>query len=276
MRRQLSCLFLICSALLATALPMSAQEGSVGETKPIVILGREAERCHTLMEQLQTAAPDNDYRAVPVIRTEAMDFELPDVEEDKQPVFLFTSPRAVEFFVARHTLPAGALVMALGTGTQKALETQGYKCDLVSSVETTRGMAKEIAKYPESVGKPIEAFHFIQPTCDIAGTFIQKTLEGLGATFTRVETYRVVDHPTLKEALSQLPQAPQLVLFYSPSGVKAWVNASELRPAVVSIGPVTSEQLKAVGFTTIFESPTPHEEDLLATLIQALGKIKTD
>ncbi|MBR8702854.1 uroporphyrinogen-III synthase [Porphyromonas levii] len=274
MRRQTFGLSLLCAALFMTAVPMAAQQDSVkiGEDKPLVILGREEERCLTLLEQLKSAAPDNDYRVVPMIQTQPMPFELPVVEEGKQPVFLFTSPRAVEYFVAQDSLPKGAKVMALGTGTQKAIEESGYKCDLVSSVETTKGMAEELLKYFEASEKPIGAYHFIQPTCDIAGDFIQKTLEGAGATYTRLEIYQVVGHPALSEELSQLTQEPKVVLFYSPSGVRSWVGVSDLRPAVVSIGPVTSKELRENGFTTIYESPTPHEEDLLATLLNAFSE----
>ena len=168
-------------------------------------------------------------------------------------------------------MPKDAFVVALGIGTQRTIEAHGAECHLVSSIETTKGMAEELANYFGSLDRPITDFHFIQPTCDIAGRGIQKRLESLGAIFTRVESYRVIPHPQLREELSQLTEAPRLVLFYSPSGVRAWKESSELLPAAASIGPVTSKVLKENGFDVICESPTPHEEDLVATVLRALS-----
>lgn len=264
---------LFALAVISSALPLMAQQDQqVGTSKPLVILGREAERCETLLEQLRAATDAVDFRSLPVIETQAEDFVIPSVG-DRKPVFLFTSPRGVEYFFAKETLPKDAFVVALGIGTQRTIEAHGAECHLVSGIETTKGMAEELANYFGSLDRPITDFHFIQPTCDIAGRGIQKRLESLGAIFTRVESYRVIPHPQLREELSQLAEAPRLVLFYSPSGVRAWKESSVLLPAAASIGPVTSKVLKENGFEVICESPTPHEEDLVETILRALSLI---
>lgn len=267
---------LLALVLASSSFTLFAQEtNQKNGQRPLVILGREAERCETLLEQLRAATDVVDFQSLPVIETEAEDFVIPTVEVGKKPVFLFTSPRGVEYFFAKETLPKDAFVVALGKGTQRIIEAHGAECHLVSSIETTKGMAEELANYFGSLDRPITDFHFIQPTCDIAGRGIQKRLESLGAIFTRVESYRVIPHPQLREELSQLTEAPRLVLFYSPSGVRAWKESSELLPAAASIGPVTSKVLKENGFDVICESPTPHEEDLVATVLRALSLIVT-
>lgn len=259
-----SLIVLLCVTMLATSLPITAQ----------VIIAREEERCTTLLQHLRESKPSEVFIALPVIDTGALPFELPEMQAGVQPAFLFTSPRGVEFFVANHQIPDKALVMALGRGTERALLGAGYRCDLVSSVETTKGMAEAIVSYFATIDRPIHDVHFIQPTCDIAGRAIENRLKGLGATFTRVETYAVKGHSELKQKISCLAKTPKLILFYSPSGVRSWVGASELRPPVVSIGPVTSETLRKYGFTVIYESPTPHEQDLLTTTLHALSEIR--
>lgn len=271
MRQSTFPLSLLLAIVLASSFTLFAQEtNQKNGQRPLVILGREAERCETLLEQLRAATDAVDFQSLPVIETEAEDFVIPSVG-DRKPVFLFTSPRGVEYFFAKETLPKDAFVVALGKGTQRTIEAHGAECHLVSSIETTKGMAEELANYFGSLDRPITDFHFIQPTCDIAGRGIQKRLESLGAIFTRVESYRVIPHPQLREELSQLTEAPRLVLFYSPSGVRAWKESSELLPAAASIGPVTSKVLKENGFEVICESPTPHEEDLVATVLRALS-----
>lgn len=233
------------------------------KTKSLAIIGREQERCETLLRQLSRIFPELEVRAVPMIQTSAVPFEVPKTSPQIAPVYLFSSPRAVIHFFERATLPDGANVVSIGRGTSRELYKHDVHPGFISSVENAIGMAPEMLAYLKSV---IGRSEIIQPTSDIAGDFLQDYFKARGVRYHKLVTYTVAPHDGLPNFVSQLTESPKFVVFYSPSGVRAWAKSSHYRPTAISIGPATTQELINEGWKEIHESRTPDGEDLLAAV----------
>lgn len=232
--------------------------------KKYAIIGREPERSERVRSELVTTFHDLEVLSIPFITIAPVPFELPNPE--KTPLFLFTSPRSVEvFFRSVPQLPKGAYVASIGYATAKTLCNMGIEPHFIGSTENSKSLAPELLQY---IGIQSLRFHVIQPTSNIAGRYLDEFFNSRGIEYTRLVTYDVLPDPSLKDRLSQLSGNPEWVLFYSPGGVEAWTAATDMRPLAFAIGPVTAEKLRSTGWDKVYESETPHEIDIIRTIVK--------
>lgn len=225
----------------------------------MAIVGREGERCRSLLIRLQEYYPTLELLAVPMIRTESIPFDLPQTK--LRPLYLFTSPRAVEYFTNYVTLPNNALVASIGQSTSNALLKIGIEANITATTENAEGFAPELTHFITQSATPC---HVIHPTSDLASDTLERAIRRTDTPYTRLITYKTTPEPSLSEVADK---TPQWILFYSPSGARAWSQATSYRPLAFSIGPSTTRELKKLGWKQIFESLSPHEEDILPTII---------
>ncbi|MDO5036523.1 MAG: uroporphyrinogen-III synthase [Porphyromonas sp.] len=233
----------------------------------MAIIGREAGWSEALRQELSDRYPALEVVSQPMIQTREIDFELPALAPTKTPVYLFTSPRSVRHFLDRTTLPRTAITVALGRGTARALREFGIEPALIGSVETAEGLAPEVHHFLSQR----EGEHtIIQPTSHIAGNYLRDYLSERGIEYHTVTTYEVVLHPELEAFLAALRRPIAFIIFYSPSGVRAWSHATQLRPRAISIGPVTAEELRRNGWKELYESQGSSDQELLETVINSI------
>lgn len=231
-------------------------------TERYAIIGREEERNEHLKALIEATFDGLRICSIPLIQTEGIKFTLPHTC-GAEPIFLFTSPRAVTFFFERAQLPKGALVTSIGHATTRALCQNGVEPHFTSSVESAHGMAPELLHF---IKTKVAGYEIIQPCSNIAGNYLEEYFGGVGVPFHKLTTYQVTSHPALSEEIAKLSSPPEWILFYSPSGVRAWSEATEMRTVAFSIGPSTTQELQQQGWQEIHESKSPQKEEIIKTL----------
>ncbi len=135
-------------------------------------------------------------------------------------------------------------VAVIGPGTAEALRTHGVEPDLVPEVSTQEGL---VAAFPDEPGRVL--FAGAEGARDVL-------TKELGADY--LPLYRTV------ELAPEFPEA-DLVALASASAARAFAALGRDLP-VVSIGPVTSAEARALGLRIAAEAPT-HDA---AGLVQAV------
>ncbi len=181
-----------------------------------------------------------------------------------------TSPRTVDVLVA-NLAPSQvhARVAAIGEGTAEAFRRWACRdADLLPSSYTTRGLSRA---FPRGDGRVLCA------RADIAPEGLEDALARKGWRPDRVEAYRTRLARSLpRDARDALRRGEvDAVTFTSASTVRGFVRAlgaSKGNPKVVCIGPVTSREARAHGFT-VSAVARPHTMDgLVAALERALPR----
>lgn len=233
------------------------------DAKPYAIIGREPQRSQSLRNNLSSLLEQLSIECIPFIDTQPVPFDLP--KHEGLPLFLFTSPRAVEMYFNSKRLPNPSSVASIGQATTKALEKQGIIPFFTSQIENAQGMAPKLLQFLQTNQL---APHIIQPTSNIAGHYLHDYFVERGFEYSLLTTYQVTPSVQLTDKLQSYILAPEWVIFYSPSGVRAWSEASPFSsfPPAISIGPTTTKELKKMGARIILETPTPHEDDIIKTI----------
>jgi len=179
---------------------------------------------------------------------------------------LLTSVNGVEKLLERLTAAAlgpGALsgleVGAIGPATADALRSAGIDVDFVPKSYRAEGLLEALE------GRDIRGKRFLIPRAKVARDVVPRVLAERGAHVEVVEAYRTevpdMDRNKLRAALSP---APDLVTFTSSStavnfarlleqdGERALIPPGDVRAA--SIGPITSETARSLGFQVILEA----------------------
>ena len=181
-----------------------------------------------------------------------------------------TSPRTVDVLVANLApRQVRARVAAIGEGTAEAFRRWARRdADLLPRSYTTRGLARA---FPRGDGRVLCA------RADIAPEGLEDALARKGWRPDRVEAYRTRLARSLpRDARDALRRGEvDAVTFTSASTVRGFVRAlgaSKGNPKVVCIGPVTSREARAHGFT-VSAVARPHTmEGLVAGLERALPR----
>lgn len=181
-----------------------------------------------------------------------------------------TSPRTVDVLVANLApREVRARVAAIGEGTAEAFRRWARRdADLLPRSYTTRGLARA---FPRGDGRVLCA------RADIAPEGLEDALARKGWRPDRVEAYRTRLARSLpRDARDALRRGEvDAVTFTSASTVRGFVRAlgaSKGNPKVVCIGPVTSREARAHGFT-VSAVARPHTmEGLVAGLERALPR----
>ncbi|HEX5228743.1 MAG TPA: uroporphyrinogen-III synthase, partial [Bryobacteraceae bacterium] len=167
---------------------------------------------------------------------------------------VFTSVNGVRFFLdrldqSRHDLRSlRARICAIGPATRKAVEALHLKVDLMPEEYVAESLVRTFA------GENLAGKKILLPRAAVARDLIPQELAALGAQVDVVEAYRNVVPPDAAARAREVfsaEQKPDWITFTSSSTVKnllALAGRDALEGIrIASIGPVTSETLRAHG-----------------------------
>jgi uroporphyrinogen III methyltransferase/synthase len=167
---------------------------------------------------------------------------------------------------------AGCRIACVGKSTSDALLARGLAADVVPARFVAEAVLEALAAREDVRGAPV-----LYVAAAGARDVLPEGLRALRCTVEVVRAYRTVaertDAAPLREALAR--GAVDVVTFASASAVRGFVDAvgEELarRAPAVSIGPVTSDAVRAAGLTLLAESPEATIAALAATVASAAG-----
>jgi uroporphyrinogen III methyltransferase / synthase len=150
-------------------------------------------------------------------------------------------------------------VGAIGPATASALRSAGIKVDFVPKSYRAEGLLEALE------GRDIRGKRFLIPRAKVARDVVPRVLAERGAHVEVVEAYQTAMPEADRNALrTMLSPAPDLVTFTSSStalnfagllqedGEHALIPPGEVRAA--SIGPITSETARSLGFQVVLEA----------------------
>jgi uroporphyrinogen III methyltransferase/synthase len=166
---------------------------------------------------------------------------------------------------------------AVGEATARAVRERFGRVELVSEVMTGEGLARALEK-----ASPLAGRRILLPRADIATPGLPRMLREAGAAVEEIVAYRTVttdvDAAPVRSAL--LAGEIDAVTFASGSAAHAFaevvgaelLRAPSPRARVVSIGPVTSEALRALDIMVDEEATSPGMRELAGAVVRALGR----
>src|ERR1700729_1320452 len=187
---------------------------------------------------------------------------------------IFTSANAVEAFHRRAQLlrltQLPQHIAVIGPATERAANDIGLIADLIPRQYTGESLAQ--ALLPEAPGKS-----FLLVRAAEARDILPETLTAAGATVTVAEAYRNQlpsgSIPALRHLFSTPANYPHAITFTSAStalNLCALLEAANLtlppNITLASIGPITSEALRNLGYPPTIEAPEP----TISALVQSL------
>ena len=209
----------------------------------------------------------------PVIRVVPLDPPAPDVS--RYDLICLTSPNGVRLLFERLAgagLDAralhGARVAAIGPATSRALRAHGVLADVVPDRAVAESLVAALGEEP--VRRALIA------RAKVARDVLPDALRASGAEVDVLELYETVAEPLSTDQLDALHGA-DYVTFTSASTVTNLLNAVggtlDTSARLASIGPVTSDALRAHGLAPAFEAD-PHDVDgLLEALVADAAQI---
>lgn len=185
---------------------------------------------------------------------------------------LFTSANAVEVFGQRRDpsrLPRKIAV--IGPATARAVQGIGLEADLIPPKYVAESLADALA--PEARGGRILLIRAAE-----ARDVLPEALTTAGASVTIAEAYRnqtpAESIPALRQLFGAPGEYPDAITFTSASTARnliALLDAAAVTlpssVALVSIGPITSQALRELGYTPRIEAAEP----TIDALVQSLG-----
>ncbi|HEY1478872.1 MAG TPA: uroporphyrinogen-III C-methyltransferase, partial [Gaiellales bacterium] len=160
---------------------------------------------------------------------------------------------------------AGVRVAAVGPGTAAALRACGILADVVSDRFVAEGLA-------EALGDDLAGVRVLVARAEDARDTLPDALRAAGATVEIVSLYR-----TLRETPRDLDAAlaADVVVFSAASTVRNLVASLAGRSPegvhAISIGPITSEAVRANGFELVAEAAQHDVDGLVETILEQLG-----
>jgi len=200
---------------------------------------------------------------------------------------IFTSANGVEFFFRRlaEKRPDGLSAVsrlqtcAVGPATARAIAAAGGRVELTARDSTGEGV---LAALIEAVGgeEKLAGLRFLLPRARVARELLPAELARRGAQVDAVEAYQTVRPAADREGLMRWITESRVdaIAFTSPSTVNnfaALISADDLADSlrgiiVASIGPVTSDALRAYGLTEIVQPQAYNAAALVEALVEAL------
>lgn len=228
-----------------------------------VVLTRSSEDCTAWAERLRQDGAD----AVPYPCIETELFDSSEVRARLRAALeaadwlITTSRRGVDAVTALYgaTLPARLKVGAVGETTGQAARTQLGRVDLVGAGTAAvlgRTLASELAGRPHA--------RVVLALAENARRALERELEAVAAEVVRVDVYRTRPAPEAQPKQSLAALGADAVWLASPSAVEGFCHRTEIdaAPALISIGPSTSEALRAHGLDIAAEAARASFEGL--------------
>ena len=241
-----------------------------------VAVTRAREQASRLAERLGGLGAD--VVVAPVIRTQTLPGPVPEL--DSFDLICFTSPTGVEALFER--LHAAGLdtrafpnrtqtrVAAIGPATARALRQRGIDTDIMPTAAVGEALAEALVNVPVTRALVARARE--------ARDVVPDALRARGAAVDVVPVYETVVEQ-LDERQAAAVAAADYLTFTSAStvrnflaavgGADAWLVSGQSRPRVVSIGPVTSDELRAHGMAPDIEAAQHDIDGLIAAIMRA-------
>jgi uroporphyrinogen III methyltransferase/synthase len=158
---------------------------------------------------------------------------------------------------------AGPTIAAIGPGTARALRAGGIAADVVPERSIAESLVEALAGVP--VARALIA------RAEEARDVLPDALRARGAEVDVLALYRTVAAP-LDDAARDAVRAADYVTFTSASAVRHVLDAGAAldgdgAPRLVSIGPVTSDALRAAGLAPDVEAPVHTPDGLVDALV---------
>ncbi len=204
---------------------------------------------------------------------------------------IFTSANGVEFFFRRLNekrgettkLPSHVRTCAVGPATARALTAACGRTDLTAAESRAEGV---LAALITAVGgaEHLAGLRFLLPRARVARDLLPEELTRHGAHVDAVEAYQTlrpdIDRADLVRWMTE--SRVDAITFTSPSTVvnfAALIGTEDLSEplrgiVVASIGPVTTEALRAHGVTQTLQPQTYNAAALVEALVEALGRLQ--
>ncbi len=203
----------------------------------------------------------------PAIRIVPLDGAVPDLS--RYDLVCLTSPNGVRLLFERLASAgmdtralAGARVAAIGPGTATALRTHGIRADVVPKRFVAEGLVEALVDVPVKRALLARAGE--------ARDVLPDALRARGAEVDVVALYETVAEPLGEAELEAVGRA-DYVTFTSSSTVRFFFEraggALQASPRLVSIGPVTSDALRARGLEPDVEASRHDIEGLVQALV---------
>ena len=193
---------------------------------------------------------------------------------------VLTSANAVKCFLARlgacgvefaSTVPRPRIAV-VGAATARALEAKGFSADLVPQDFRAEGLVAEFQRRGLGSGSRV-----LVPRALEAREILPDTLRSWGVAVDVVPVYRTVRGPVVPEVIAAIAAGGvDAVTFTSPSTFRHFrallgeagldADAELSRMALASIGPVTSDAIRAAGHTVAAEPDVYTVEGLVEAL----------
>jgi uroporphyrinogen III methyltransferase / synthase len=201
----------------------------------------------------------------PVIRTEPLDAELPDMRA--YDLLVLTSPNGVEQLLRRvrdARALAGPQIAVVGPGTGAALRARGVEADIVPERAVGEALAAALAGRSYARALVVGA--------ERARDVVPDALSAAGTEVDVVALYRTVAEP-LSAGARAAALASDYLTFASGSAARFFHEAAGTLngPRLASIGPVTSAALRELGYEPDLEASDHTPAGLVAALVRAAG-----
>lgn len=192
--------------------------------------------------------------------TEALDEALSSL--NRYDWIIFTSVHGVIYFFRRFRellpekgVPESLKFCVIGPATEKALNENGFKADLLPERYVAEGVVEALALYSEGLDN-LAGRHILLPRAKTARDVLPKALAEAGAQVEIIVCYQTVRAEPDQELVRNMTEnPPDLFVFTSSSAVKNTLEIFGIaegkrllhHSTVASIGPVTSETLESFG-----------------------------
>jgi len=212
----------------------------------------------------------------PVIRTQTLPGPVPELEA--YDLICFTSPRGVDALFERlhaegldvRAFPSRSKtrVAAIGPATAHALRLRGIETDVMPAQAVGEALAEALGKVPVARALVVRARE--------ARDVVPDALRERGAEVDVVPVYETVVELLTEEQAAAVSGADYITFtsastvrnfFASVGGPEAWLARGSSRPQVVSIGPVTSDELRRHGVPPDLEAAEHDIGGLVAAII---------
>jgi len=275
------------AAAIELAGPMSETPNSVAVQRSAVkiLLTRTGRTADLLQQRLEQEGAQ--VKRLPMIHVEPVEVANPPLSPSDCDWLVFTSANAVSYFAQalkrfgrslRHY--AQVPICAVGPATAGAVMDHGLNVTLIPPASGAGALADALHMLEPS----LEGVHFLFPCGDQALPTLEERLSALGAIVERYVVYqtRFVTPPT--ETLKDLlVWRPDILIFFSPSAVKAWIQVvvPTAHPrfyqesVAVAIGPTTAEAAREAGFCRIDVAQRQDVEGILDVLSRHIRSIKS-